>query len=531
MFKGSRTAEPWCVFMRVFLKALLLCLCAAFFAGCGQRAEGNKHTDFASSNKKAVVLAAYRHLAPGEKDGLYCSSILGVWEPLVTHDERGCPAPALAESWEMRDGGREWIFHLRRGVRFHNGTPFNADAVVRNFDRMAKGYKRSSFYGLNMELYYPSLLKYEKLDDYTLRLLFAEPNVNELYKMMDFGSPMYAPECFAGDGNFNGVAVGTGPYKITENVVNKYVRLERNEDYYGAKAHVPCYIIRTIPSAEVRYAALKAGEIWGVLDLNAIPPFLAEELKHDPRFGVSSNKQSIIRFLYANGGRFPFNDVRMRRAVSLALDRESLVRALYLGYGEPTANILNYASPYYKAFPAEYDLAEAKRLAREVLGDKRCSIVYCINGAEIMQKGEAELIACWLKEIGLDVTIQSLEYAVMSRQLRRGEYDLARLQRGLPNGDPYVIFDTFMMLEGSSNISCSMHYYNAEIVQLMRQVKHAADEEERRRLYERMQQISVEEQPVIPLFNDKTIVAYDKRLKHYEALVYGVDLAKVDFAE
>ena len=517
--------------MKTALKLFLLFLLVVVFSGCGQEANKNEHIDFGKSSKETVILAAYRHLAPGEKDGLYCSSILGVWEPLITHDKNGYPAPALAESWEMRDGGREWIFRLRRGVSFHNGTPFNANAVIKNFDRMAKGYKRSSFYGLNMELYYPSLIKYEKLDDYSFRLLFAEPNINELYKMSDFGSPIYAPECFAEDGNFNGIAIGTGPYRITENVVNKYVRLERNENYYGNKAHIPCYIIRTIPNADVRYAALKAGEIWGVLDLNAIPPFLAEEIKRDGRFGISSNKQSLIRFLYANGGRFPFNDVRMRQAVSLAIDRNDLVQALYLNYGEPTTNILNYASPYYKAFPVEYNLVKAKKLAREVLGDRRCNIVYCINGAEIMQKGEAELIAYWLKEIGLDVTIQSLEYATMSKQLRKGEYDLARLQRGLPNGDPYVIFDTFMMPDGGSNVSCSMHYYNEEIVKLMQRVKHVADEGERRRLYERMQQISVEEQPVIPLFNDKTIVAYDKHLKNYDALVYGVNLAKVELAE
>jgi len=510
---------------------LLFVLLVVFIAGCGQEQTEKKTTKYAKSTKDCVVLAAYRNLAPGQKDGLYCSSILGVWEPLITHDEKGLPAPKLAISWEMRQGGKEWIFKLRQGVRFHNGTEFDADAVVKNFDRMAKGYKRSSFYGLNMKLYYPSLVKYEKLDKYTFRLLFREPNVNELYKMMDFGSPMYAPECFAEDGNFKEIAQGTGPYKITENVLNKYVKLERFDDYYGDKAKIPAYVIRVVPNAEVRYAALKAGEIWGVLDLNAIPPFLAEELKKDARFGISVNKQSLIRFLYANGGKFPFNDVRMRQAVSLAIDRQDLVQSLYLGYAAPTTNILNYASPYYKQFPVEYNLEKAKRLAKEVLGDKRYEITYCINGAEIMQKGEAELIAYWLKDIGLDVKIKSLEYATMSKQLRKGDYNLARLQRGLPNGDPFVIFETFMLPGGSSNKSCSMHYYNEEMIGLMKQVKHVADETERHRLYDRMQEISVQEQPLIPLFNDKTIVAYSSHLRNYDALIYGINLARVEYVE
>ncbi len=79
------------------------------------------------------------------------------------------------------------------------------------------------------------MLKYEKLNDYTVKLTFAAPNVNELYKMTDFGSPIYAPECFDEEGNFKDIAIGTGPYKITKNVLNKYIVLERNNQYYGEK--------------------------------------------------------------------------------------------------------------------------------------------------------------------------------------------------------------------------------------------------------------------------------------------------------
>lgn len=517
--------------MKYFVKLFVAFLLTMLIVGCGQTEKKKQTTENIKPSKDCVVLAGYRNMAPGEKDAVYCSAILGVWEPLITHDENGLPAPSLATSWEMRNGGKEWIFKLRRGVKFHNGTPFNADAVIKNFDRMAKGYKRSSFYGMNMKLYYPSLIKYEKLDDYTFRLVFKNANVNQLYKMMDFGSPMYAPECFAEDGNFNGIAQGTGPYKITENVLNKYVKIVRNDEYYGEKAHIPSYVIRVIPNADVRYTALKAGEIWGVVDINAIPPFLADEILRDDRFAVTVNKQSLIRFLYVNSGKFPFNDVRMRQAVSLAIDRKDLVKSLYLDYVEPTNNLLNYVSPYYVQFPIEYNLEKAKRLAREVLGDQRCEIVYCINGAEIMQKGEAELIAYWLKDIGLDVKIQSLEYATMVKVMRKGEYNLGRLQRGLPNGDPYVIFDNFMTPQGATNIGYGMHYENKEIVDLLKEVQHVVNEDKRHALYKRMQEISVVEQPVIPLFNDKTIMAYSKHLKNYDALIYGINLAKVEYVE
>lgn len=518
--------------MRKIVKFMaLLVVLALALTGCSRQDENNSNAAQAVNNKNSIALGGYRHLAPGVRDAFYCSKILGVWEPLITRDAVGRPKGCLATSWQMLDGGKEWIFHLRRGVTFHNGTPFNADAVIKNFDRMGKGYKRSTFYGLDLKTFYPSLIKYEKLDDYTIRLLFSEPNINELYKMMDFGSPVFAPECFADDGNFSGVAIGTGPYKIAENQLNKYVRLVRNDNYYGEKAHIPEIIVRNIPNADVRYAALKAGEIMGVLDINAIPPFLAEEIQKDDRFAVSSNKSSMIRFLHLNGGKFPFNDVRMRQAVSLAIDRQDLVQALYLNYAVPTSNVLNYTSPYYKDFPVEYNLAKAKKLANEVLKGKRCEVVYCINGSEVLQKGEAELIAYWLREIGLDVTIQSLEYATMTKLLRKGEYDIARVQQGLPNGDPYSIFYTFMMADGGRNVSSSSHYKNDEVTELMHKVKHTVDENERRRIYDRIQQISVEEQPIVPLFNDKSIVAYSRHLKNYQALIYGVNLAEIEWVD
>ena len=508
---------------------LFLLLVALLSFGCSKQEETQNKIDVKNSN--TVTLAAYRHLASGNKDAYYCSKILGVWESLITRDENGLPAPCLAEKWEMQDEGRIWIFQLRKNVYFQNGTKFNADSVIANFDRMKKGLKRSNFYSLSLALYYPSLSSYEKLDDYTVRLIFKEPNINELYKMTDFGSPMFAPECFDDNGDFKEIAIGTGPYKITENALNKYVVLKRNDNYWGEKGKIKDFIVRNIPNTDTRYAALKSGEIDGVLDLNAIPPFLADEIKKDARFAVESNKSTMIRYLALNNSRFPFNDIRMRQAVSLAIDRKNLVDALYMGYAEPTMNVLNYTSPGYKEFPLAYDLEKAKRLVHEVLGDKRCDITYCINGAEPLQKGEAELIAYWLQKIGLDVHIQSLEYATRAKMLRKGDYDIARLQKGLANGDPYEVLNSFLMPTGSIYMSSHTGYQNEELQRLMQQVKHTVDEKERQQIFDRVQEIAVEEEPLVALFNDMNIVAYNKRLKNYKPLIYGVDLSKIELVE
>ena len=334
-------------------------------------------------------------------------------------------------------------------------------------------------------------------------------------KMTDFGSPIYAPECFAEDGNFKTFAIGTGPYRIIENKLNSHVKIERYDNYWGEKGKIKTFIVRKIPNTDTRYAALKSGEIDGVTDLNAIPPFLAEELKKDSNFVVYKNKSTMVRYLALNGTKFPFNDVRMRQAVSLAIDRQDLVNALYMGYAIPTVNILNYCSPGYKEFPVRHDLQEAKRLAHEVLGDKRVEIVYGINGAEPLQKGEAEIIAYWLKDIGLDVKIRVLEYATLLKMIRKGECNIVRLQKGLANGDPYTALYPFVMPDGALNKNNSVAYENDEIVELMNEVKHTTNEQKRREIFNRIQEIAVEEQPVVPLFNDMAIAATSSRIKNY----------------
>ena len=508
----------------------ILCLLLALLSvsGCGRSVQEEGAAAPAQSDD-TIVLAAYRHLAPGESDGYYCSKILEVWEPLITVDEEtGAPAPCLAASWEMLDKGRVWVFHLRQGVRFHDGTPFTAQSVLDNLAWMGKGVRTSAYYPRNIKSYYPHLERVEAPDTYTVRMTFSQPNINQLYNMMNFGSPMYAPSCLAEDGTFAGMALGTGPFRIAENVKDRYVLLTRNEDYYGEKARAQRIVVRSIPSADVRFAALKAEEILGVLDIGAMPPVLADELAQDARFAISTSRSIMVRYLALNGKKPPFDDVRMRRAVSLLLDRRLLVDALYLGYATPTMNLLSIASPFYKEFPVVQDVEEAKRLAHEVLGDERREIVYCVNGADPIAKGEAELVAYWLADLGLDVRIEALEAPMLTVRMRRGDYDIARSQQGLPNGDPLYVFEGFFSPKGSRNKALSLGYDNAEVNELLTVLHTEPNEGRRRAIFDRIQAISVAEQPLVPLYYDENIVVYNAaRLTGYRALRYGISLSKV----
>lgn len=478
-----------------------------------------------------IVLAGYRNLAPGEKDGYYCSKILYVWEPLVTQDDTAAPQPCLAESWEMSGDGKQWTFYLRQGVKFHDGADFNADAVIANFDRMGIEVKSSSFYPLDINSHYPNLEKYEKVDDYTIRLTFSQPAPTQLYNMVNFGSAMYSPDCFDENGDFNGICAGTGPFRITENVLGEYVLLERFDGYWGEKAKAKTIRVKVIPDADTRFSALKSGEILGVIDLNAIPTSLAVQLKEDDGFALTTTKSTMIRFLTLNGTQFPFDDVRLRQAVSLVLQRAVITESVYDGFGTPTTNILNYATPFYKDFPVEEDLAKAKELAGEVLGDQRITVTYLYNGSEAALKGEAELISSWLSQIGIDCDLQPMEYSNMKELMKAGDYGIARMQQGLSNSEPATIFRRFMLTSGDHNQNYSLGYHSDEVDELMEQAAAALDMDVRTACYDRIQEISTQEFPVIPLFNDMTLMAYSTKLTGYDAKLYGIELPLVAWAQ
>lgn len=480
---------------------------------------------------KQIVLAGYRDMVKGELDGYYCSWALYVWEPLVTQDDNGKPQPSLAESWNMSEDGKVWTFELRKGVKFHDGTDFNADAVIANMDRMSLGVKKSGFYPLDINSHYPNLEKYEKTGEHQVTFTFKEPSPTQDYNMVNWGSPIYAPNNFDEEGNFNKTAIGTGPFMIKDHSKDQYAVLDRFEDYWGENAKAKSIMIKVIPDPDTRFSALKAGEIFGVLDLTAITPALANELIKDENFDITTDKSTMIRFLIPNGTKFPFNDVRMKQAVSLAINRQEVVEQVHSSFGVPTTNILNYSTPFYKDIPVDYNLEKAKELAKEVLGDKTVEISYLYSGKSSVLKMESELIASYLQEIGIIVNLEPLEYSNMKERMKAGDFDLARGQQGLSNGEASTIFRRFMVTTGDHNKNYSLGYDSQEVKEILQEAMSSLDINKRIELYNQIQEISTKDLPIIPLFNDKTFLVYNKSLQDFNAQFYGLKLPAIQWKD
>lgn len=483
---------------------------------------------------REIVLAAPRDLAPGPKDAYFTSVILQVWEPLVAGSEKGEPIPKLALSWTSSEDSKVWTFALRRDVSFHDGTRFDADAVLANFERFrAVSPRPSPFYPMNIDTSYPGLVAVEKVDDFTVRLRFDQPRPTLPYAMVNFSSPIYSPTGFDAAGDFSGFPQGTGPFKLVEHKPQLSLLLAANDNYYGRKAKADLVRIRTIPDPDTRLSALKAEEIMGVLDLGAIPPEQATELIKDDRFALSATPSTISHYLHANGKSGLFADRRLRKAVSLAVDRSAIVD-LYRGYPVATANILNATSPFHKPVPVVHDPARAADLARAALGDARRTarlIVPTYGLSRYPYKAQAELIQHLLQPLGLDVSVRILDGAAFRAALASGNYDLALATQGLPNADPFTLFRNYMASTGASNIALSLGYANAEVDALLAEAATTTEIARRRAIYDALQDIAAAELPTIPLFDDTALIAHNKQISGYEAGLYGPTLTTLQWAE
>lgn len=508
---------------------ICFCILVGMFSFCGCGNAG-------SCQQKQIVLVAARDLAQGPKETYFCSSTLKVWEPLIGLASDGKIIPKLAESWEPLNEGKEWILHLRRNVRFHDGEPFNAKAVLDNFKRYQNmGLRATSYYYFTMNRIYPHFENIKMDDEYTVHLYFSQPDPLLPYRMVEWGSAMYSPKCFNTEtGDFNEKIAGTGPFEIAEHKADEYVVLRRNDNYYGEKAKVDSIKIRVMPAMDTRYSALRSGEVLGVLDLGGISPLMAKELLKTGDFYVSEQKSTISHYISVNGNRYPFNDERMKKAISLAIDREKINHYYFNDYGKPTVNFLNSTTPFSSSYPVIYDKNKAIELAHEVLGDKRVKVKFLLTRSGIERypyKVIAEFLQAELRPLGIDMDIQMADDMTASVMKQKGDYDMSISIRGLDNLDPSRLLYEFFDSQGSTNIRNSFGYSNCKVDAIFERLKDTDTIEEKDTLFRALQEELINHPGVIPLLEGRNVIVSSRLLRGYEATIYGVSIENIQWNE
>jgi dipeptide transport system substrate-binding protein len=459
--------------------------------------------------------------------------------------------PGLAESWTISDDGKEIVFKLRKGVKFHtiaNFKPtrdFTADDVLFSFNRQGKedhpfhkisGGKYDYYADMDM----PKLLKsIEKLDDYTVKFTLSEPNAPILANLaMDFAaihSAEYGDQLLkqGKPEQIDQIPVGTGPFSFVSYQKDAVIRFKANKEYWGEKALIDdlVYAITLDPSA--RYAKLRAGEC----QIIGYPrPADLAEMQKDPNLNVLKQPGLNIAYWAFNVLKPPFDKKEVRQAFNMAIDKASIVKDVYLGAGEPAKNLIPTTIWSYndavKDYP--YDPEKAKAMLKDAgvampleidLWYMPVQRPYNPNGKRIGEMMQADLA-----KIGVNAKLVTFEWGEYRKRMQQGEQITGQLGWTGDNGDP----DNFFFLlgcagarAGGSNIS---KWCNKEYDDLLVKARSLSDKAERTKIYEKMQVIMKEEAPNFTIAHSTVYEPMRKELVGYKQSPFnrhefqGVDL-------
>ena len=347
-------------------------------------------------------------------------------EGLIGFNEKMEQIPQLAEKWDASPDGRVFTFYLRKGVKFHDGTPFNAAAVKANFDRVRNPDNKLRRYTL-----YKIISQIDVINDSTVRFTLSEPFGAMIATFAHPAGGINSPTAVQKYGNdYEKNPVGTGPYKFAEWVPNDHITLVKNPDYWDKanEAKVDKIIIKPVPEEGTRIAMLQKGDAQFI---NFVPYIQADVVKADRNLSLASTEAIYTFWVAMNIQKKPFNDVRVRQALNYAVDKDAVIKAVLRGQGKPADSPLAprvWGYTPVKTYP--YDPAKAKALLAEAGYPNGFKTVLRGN-VQTDAKDAMVAIQGQLKQVGVDVEILALPAAALSAERfkpleeNKGEMDFA----------------------------------------------------------------------------------------------------------
>ncbi|HEU5139659.1 MAG TPA: ABC transporter substrate-binding protein [Bacillales bacterium] len=434
-----------------------------------------------------------------------------LYNTLVDIDEELNFKPELAKSWEISDDGKTYTFKLQEGVKFQDGTPFNAEAVKFNFERM-----------LDPELASPrkseiNLVKEVKVvDEYTVKILLKKPYSPFLAALADRAGMMVSPTAVKQEGkDFSNHPVGTGPYKFVERVQQDHIKLTRFDDYWRGKPAIKNVVYKPFPDGNTRVTNIISGNIDM---LNRIPYKDVEKLKGKDNIKLSIKPGIGFQGLMLNTDKAPFNNKKVRQAINIAIDRAAIAKVVFRGGVVPAVSPF---APSSWANPEDMEIPKANpEKAKQLLSESGLSNIHFtlkIN-PKPQEKQIGQMLQSMLSAVGIKVDLELVEFGTMLDQMFAGDYQALRIGwsgRIDPNGDTFTWFTT----NGSLN---SMGYSNPKVDQLLKEARTISDRAERKAKYDKVSQILWDEVPYVFLYHPKNIITMKKYVEGFNHVPDGM---------
>ena len=437
--------------------------------------------------------------------------------------------PSLAESWDISDDGLVYTFHLRDDVTFHDGGKFTADDVVYTVERMMNPDTRA----LNTDFF--SMIKganamldggadhvegVKAVDDNTVEFTLEVPFAPFLANLATPSCSIYSRTATEAAGDQFGidpaVTVGSGPFRIVDWVLNDKITLVRNDDYFKGPAKADGVEIIQVPDENTQKLMYENGEL-DVVDLSSSTSQLAYFMNNDTyKDNLVTGPEAGSYFYAFNLDMKPTDDVRVRRAISMAIDRETILEQMYSGAGHVVNSMLpDGVLGTYEAQEIPYDPDGAKALLAEAGYADGCELEIYQTTDNPDALAINQVVQSMLSQVGIKVTIKQVDEAAYYAERKEGKIGMTRSVWWADFNDPDNFLYTFFTEKNTK--ARSMNHKNTDVYQWLEDARAMVDEEERMALYQKIDTTVVQEDVVVfPLFQMDHIVVVQDWVKGFQ---------------
>jgi peptide/nickel transport system substrate-binding protein len=425
-----------------------------------------------------------------------------VYDTLVTPAAEDLTMEAsLAESWETSEDGLTWTFALREGVTFHDGSEFDSADVVYSYNRIIDEELSNSFR-------FQNVASVAADGPRTVVITLTRPTPNLLERIGSFKGMAILPENAAEDLDLTTEANGTGPFRLESSDASSTV-LTAYEDYWGGAPSVGQIEFRYITEPAAALTALQNGEVqW----TDNVPPQQIESLAGDDSVELRTTPSVDYWYMSMNYGRPPFDNRDVRRAISFAIDREAVAEAAWFGAAQANQTAIPEDSFFYYDYsPFEHDPAQARQLLQQAGVQTPLQMGLMVTDEFPETVTAAQVIASQLEEVGIEVNIETLDFATWLDRQGAGDYDSFYLG-WLGNLDPAAYYQEQHQTDGPNNYQ---GYSNPQVDQLLQAASGETDEGARKELYDQAAQIIVDDVSYLYLYNPDVVQAWVPGLSGY----------------
>ena len=493
-----------------------------FLVACGGSGDKKEGGDAGANTAKDTLVIAQgadaKSLDPHASNDNPSSNIrVQIYDRLMDLDENGVPQPMLAESWERPDD-KTIIFHLRKGVKFHNGDEMKASDVKFSLERALASPEVSHILaGIN---------GVEVIDDYTVKVTTEKPMAAILNNLSHITIAILSERATkeAGD-KFGQNPVGSGPYKFVSWQSGDRVTLEAFPEYWQGEAPVKNVVYRNIVEETNRTIGLETGELDIIYDIQGLDK---NKLRDDERFVLIEGPQVSMTYLGFNMKKAPYDNPKVREAISYAIDQKPIIDTVFLGAGEAANSIIGpNVWGYYDVEKYTQDIEKAKALLAEAGYPDGFKAKIWVNDNPV-RRDTAVILQDQLKQIGIDLAIETVEWGAFLDGTARGDHEMYLLGWGTVTRDPdygmYELISTSTM-GAAGNRS---FYSNPTVDKLLEEGKTELDPEKRKAIYKEIQEIIRKDIPMYMIIYPLQNVVTQKNIKNFKLdpanahRIYGV---------